>query len=204
MSPDDKKQSDHIAFDHEGWKTHIAGDISRLEQEVSRAGARTPDEFMTGVKEVISRDESLAGLFKNTVWGQIVWRKAVGRPRSQRMADAFIIEHHYEFLEWVIGPDGNPQSIGGIVKGATPRVWDGPHDDERYRVSYILQGVHPWRNGIGVKLNPEVAWEPAGPPWMALQRRLLYPESLQPWGVFYVNATGITDLDAIEVVRLFH
>jgi hypothetical protein len=190
-----------------GWGPDLTTDVKRLQEEVSRAGARTRDGILTAVKDVVSADAVLARLFDRTVWGRIVWRhKSVGRPLSSTMAQAFFIKHQYEYVKGSVGPDGKP--IGEIVveDGPTPWVWDGPQDDEYSRVSYMLFGQYPWANAIQVSLNAAVGWGLATPPRLRPQRAIRYPGSLTHVGdaaVFFVNKTGITPLDDIEVIRLF-
>jgi hypothetical protein len=109
---------------------------------------------MTGLRDVVHEDAHFADLFAGTVWGHIVWTKNVGRPLSPRMADAFVIVHKYQLIEGIVNPDGSATNIGGWIDAATPSVWDGPDDEEHYRVSFMLHGAYPWTNGVGIYLTP--------------------------------------------------
>jgi hypothetical protein len=179
----------------------IAGPIAELQRRVSLRGVRTSDDFMTGLGEVVHDDPAFVDLFAGTVWGHIVWAKNVGRPLSPRLADAFVIVHKYQLIKGVANPGGSATNVGGWVDAAAPTLWDGPHDDGHYRVSFMLQGAYPWTNGVGIHLTPSIEWEPHVAPWLAERvRYVAYPASLeQTAGAFWPTKTGITDLDDFEV-----
>ena len=91
----------------------IAGPIAELQRRVSLRGARTSDDFMTGLSEVVHDDPAFVDLFAGTVWGHIVWAKNVGRPLSPRLADAFVIVHKYQLIKGVANPGGSATNVGG-------------------------------------------------------------------------------------------
>jgi len=180
----------------------IAGPIGELQRRVSLRGARTPDDFMTGLSDVVHRNDEFLDLFGGTVWGHIVWKKAVGLPLSPTLANAFVIVHKYQVIKGVVNPDGTVANTGGWIDAATPDVWDGPHDEQYYRVSFMLHGAYPWTNGVGIFLNSSVEWEPKVAPWLAPRvRYIAYPASLgQTGGAFWPTKAGLTDLDDFEVL----
>lgn len=190
-----------VTFDEDGWKTHILSEVDELQREVSRRGLRTADEAMSSVRDIAAQNDEVKGLFPCTAWGQIVWQRSVGLPQTPRVKDAFLLIHRYEFLDWVIGPDGVPIAIGGWVDaGFPPKVWDGPNDEAHYRVSFMLHGISPFRNGFGIGLKPGVQWQPAAPPWFTEPRRIV------PWspdGIFLIKSNEILQLPETRVYLPF-
>ena len=194
--------SDRSGMPHPPSHPTLGGKLTDLQRQVSLAGARTPDDYMTAISDAVHRSDDFLDLFSGTVWGRIVWDKNVGRPTSPRMAAAFLLVHKFREIRGEVDPSGTAQETGGWLDAPTPQLWDGPHDEDHYRVSFMLQGVHPWTNVIGLDLNPQVAWEPSTPAWLGQRSRYLaYPQSLtQTAGAFWPARDGLTDLDDFEVL----
>ena len=61
------------------WHEEIAGPISELQERLTRSGARTPDEFMTALSDVVheSGTDAVVNLFGGTAWvtssGKEMW-----------------------------------------------------------------------------------------------------------------------------------
>jgi len=164
------------------WHPGIAGAISELEKRLTRSGAETSDEFMTALSDVVHEGgtDAVVNLFGGTAWGHIVWKRDVGAPLSAKLADAFVFTHLYKEPDsGQISQEGEG-SIGYKWKPApAPEVWDGPHDDECYRVSFMLRAQPPWKNGVGIDLDRTVQWEPRTAPWLDQRMRYVaYPPSL--------------------------
>ena len=104
----------------------------------------------------------------------------MGLPLSPKLADAFVFDHLYEELGSGQISQGGEASIDPKWKPApAPEVWDGPHDDECYRVSFMLRAQPPWKNAVGIDLDRAVQWEPRTAPWLDQRMRYIaYPPSL--------------------------
>ena len=89
-------------------------------------------------------------------------------------------------------------------EGIDPLLWDGPHDDEYYQVSYILFARGGFFNRLLVALRPEVNWEPPFPRWSSNRRVLIWPDTLLNWGgTFFHHKDTIIVNDDYEVVKRF-
>lgn len=186
-----------------GWPDRIAGPIGELQKQVALHGARTPDEFMTSLSDVLHRSDEFLDLFGGTAWGHVVWKKEVGWPLSPKLADAFVFSHAFQQLsDKGINPDGSPPVVPEWKTAPAPAVWDGPHDDEHYRVSFMLHGQTPWLNGVGIDFDRSVSWEPRTVPWLDWRLRYIaYPPSLQQnAGTFLLDKDAPIDLDDFEVL----
>ena len=116
-------------------------------------------------------------------------------PLSPKLADAFVIDHRFEQLDsGQISQAGG--SLGSKWKPApAPEVWDGPHDDECYRVSIMLHGQATWKNVLGIDLHRTVQWEPRTAPWLGQRTRyVVYPPSLLQYfpGEFFPTGDSVT------------
>jgi hypothetical protein len=136
------------------------------------------------------------------VWGEIRWYRSLGWPVAARMADAFSVRFkRYESDPYVSQSGGQPK--GRIVDAAPPILWDGPNDDEHFRVSFLFLGSKMFQHELCVELRPEIDWEGTSPPWLPVTRRIRYPESL-PGHQFLVPSVGATFLDDIVVINGFY
>ena len=142
-------------------------------------------------------------LFKNTVWTRIVWRRALGYPSGATMSGGFNVQLKYLEINGEIGPDGIPRNTSRWRDSQFIRMWDGPHDDEVYRVGIIARGQSPWLNWMGVALQSGVRWEGVDSPlWLRPIRRVVYPTELtDDAGTFTLDDDGITTLGDFSVTR---
>ena len=127
-----------------------------------------------------SGTDAVVNLFGGTAWGHIVWKRDVGLPLSPKLADAFIFDHVYQEPDNGKAYPGGKGEVGSKwMPAPAPEVWDGPHDDECYRVSFMLRAQPPWANGVAIDLDRTVQWEPRTVPWLDQRMRYVaYPPSL--------------------------
>ncbi len=142
-------------------------------------------------------------LFKNSVWTRIVWPRSLGYPTGAAMHDGFDVQLKFLEINGEIGPDGLPRNTSRWRDSEFIRLWDGPHDEETYRVSIMARGQSPWLNWMGVALRGGVRWEGVDSPlWLRPFRRVVYPPELEGnAGVFELDDDGITGLGDFRVVR---
>jgi hypothetical protein len=172
-------------------------DLSRLLEE--------PHLTLDHLQHWIHEDyrEVRTELFGSTVWGRIKWNRSYGQPQTARMADAFSFLHWYLWLDMELGPDGRPRVEKKWVQLPTPRVWDGPHDEENYRVSFLARATPVLLNQLSIGMVPVIQWDPPLPPWSSNRWSLRWPENMLPRGQFTVSANEILVLDDYELVKLF-
>lgn len=196
------RPADQLALHPPDGPPEIVGPISELQRRVSRSAARTPDEFMTALRDVLRKSDDFLDLFGGTAWSEIAWKKDVGLPLSANLADAFVFKHVFKEVDGVAKGGGGSEDRSRWKDAAAPNVWDGPHDDEHYRVSFMLHGKPKWMNWVGIGLDPNIEWEPRVKPWLAERKRIVeYPAALQPTiGEFRPNATDMIEWDAFQVL----
>ena len=142
---------------------HAPEDLAQLEvfnRELATlkpllAAPMTKDRLDHWVGELRVRADILA----DTVWGTIRWSKALGRPYSATLAGAFKIEHtHVQFVKEFV--QGGARYIELTVPHAEPSKWDGPEDDEYFRVSFMASAAEGQQTRIRVNFANGVGWEP--------------------------------------------
>lgn len=78
-------------------------------------------------------------------YGEIFWRKALGRPDTTTLSEGFEIKACYD--KWTTV--GAPGSGSGVdIALPTPygvSWWDGPSDNEYYRIWFIIPNLHDGR-----------------------------------------------------------
>jgi hypothetical protein len=167
------------------------------------------EPFLTRVKKVVIAhapgnanlvDDALG----NTLWGEIRWYRSLGWPVGARMADGFSVRFKRLEPDGAVGPGGVTIDKSRLVDGATPLLWDGPHDEENFRVSFLFHGRRPFRHQALVEIRPGVDWEGTSPAWLPLARRLRYPASLPGDGTFELAKVGPKLLDEFVVVNAFY
>ena len=181
----------------------IAGPLGELQKRVSLRSARTHDEFMTALSDVLHESDAFLDVFGGYAWGRIVWEKDVGVPLSPNMADAFVFTHQFEEIhDEGVGANGVADGKQVYKDAPTPRVWDGPHDDQHYRVSFMLYGQPGYANGIGIDLDRNVPWEPSFAPWLDQRMRYVkYPAALEGnAGIFWPQRDKMKQLDDFRVL----
>jgi hypothetical protein len=98
-----------------------------------------------------------ADILANTIWGTIRWRKTLGRPTLPVLASAFVIEHRSWQQELnIVNGVGRYERI--TVPHGEPSKWDGPEDDEFYRVSFLSASTQ-LETRIRVDFAPGVSWD---------------------------------------------
>lgn len=141
-------------------------------------------------------------LFGTSVWGTIRWDRTLGRPSTARLADAFSFDHWYLWIT-VIDTGNEPIVKEAWIKQPEPRVWDGPHDDESYRVSFMMRAVPTLVNRFWPAMRPHVQWDPPFPPWSSTRRVLVWPESMLAAGNFTVDRDDVLVFDEYQVIKRF-
>jgi hypothetical protein len=172
----------------------------------------SPEEaepFLTRVKKVVvahapNNGNLVDDALGNTVWGEIRWSRSLGWPIAARMADGFSVRFQHLVVNGEVGPGGVLINTSEIVEGATPSLWDGPHDEENFRVSFLFHGVRPWRHQAVVELKSAIKWGGTSPWWLPPARRIRYPASLPGDGTFHLQTIGPTFLDEFLVVNAFY
>jgi hypothetical protein len=110
-------------------------------------------------KDGMVRRDLLSNIFSNTVWGTIRWRKSMGRPLAPTLASAFVIEHISWQSETIgITPTGEPKYTDLVVPHPEPSKWDGPGDEDYYRVSFMAETAQQ-QSQIRVNFAAHIAWE---------------------------------------------
>jgi hypothetical protein len=167
------------------------------------------EPFLTRVRKAVqSQASSGAALVDDalgaTVWGEIRWFRGLGSPVAPRMLDAFSVRFRRLEPDGLAGPGGVGIDTSRVVDGAAPLLWDGPHDEENFRVSFLFHGRRPFRHQALVELRPGVNWESASPAWLPIARRLRYPAGLAGDGTFELKTAGPTFLEESVVVNGFY
>ena len=135
------------------------------------------------------------GILDGTLWGTIVWRKGLGHPMSAPFANAFTIERRSWQKELVGDANGVLHDVEITIPQPSPSKWDGPHDDEHYRVSFTASAV-PQPTKVTVSFVPGVAWtRPSG-----LHGGF---REIEPAARFFALPTGWLVIEPFEVVRRF-
>jgi len=164
---------------------------------------RELETFQTVLGSTVTRDrldrwtkgsDIRAGIVANTVWGTIRWRKGLGRPTVSVLANAFVIEHR-SWQEKLNIVNGVGHWVRIIAPHDEPSKWDGPEDDEWYRVSFM--SVSPQlETRIRVDFAPHVAWERNPNPQVISGYNDIEPQ----WRWFAQGATPRV-LEPFEVLR---
>ena len=114
-------------------------------------------------------------LFSSTLIGSIIWKKPVGRILSPSLASAFTITiFHWQTV--LVGSPGGPAKFVDLkVPHLEPPKWDGPSDEEYYRVTFAAGGLEKGtKYFIGVSFSDQAKWESefAGKYLLFKQRRI--------------------------------
>jgi hypothetical protein len=172
----------------------------------------TPGEaepFLTRFKRVVAARPPGDGFVEQalgcTAWGTIRWSRTLGYPLAPRMADAFSVRFQYLVIK-----DGGVDPSGVVINKSEweaappPLTWDGPHDEEHFRVSFLHIGFMPWLRQIIVEMIPGIQWQDTAPWWLPPARRLRHPASLPGNGTFHLNRTAPVFLEDFVVVNAFY
>jgi hypothetical protein len=120
-----------------------------------------------------------------------------------RFADGFSVRFRRVEPDGAVGPGGVIISTPRLVDGPTPLLWDGPHDEENLRVSFLFHGRRPFRHQALVDIRPGVDWEGTVPSWLPLVRVIQPPASLPGDRTFELAKVGPTFLDEFVVINAF-
>jgi hypothetical protein len=133
----------------------------------------------------------LTTILSRTVWGEIRWQKALGRPFSPTLASAFVIEHSHQqsVMEYV---GGGVKFIDILAPHPEPSKWDGPDDEEYYRVSFKAETPQGYPTRIRVNFAAQVGWEHQGRGF-----RFISPPEKQ-----FLKSDKFTVLEPFEIVML--
>ena len=118
----------------------LPGNIRRRElahlQEVIRSRVTITSELLS--EWVSSSPDERGALLGSTVWGVIRWPKALGLPKSPRLADGFSIVHQAKKDDHKDDGTGTfPDGNTNFVTQAAPSVWDSSSESE-HRVSFFF------------------------------------------------------------------
>lgn len=179
-------------------------DMARESLGVLISDVVTKDRFVKWKEDLHESARETLGRY---AFGEIFWRKSLGRPTSARLSDAFTIE------AWRDDPQ-----LGGDVGGAAkwfpvrlpywPSLWDGKDDGEYWRVAYSIANLvndHPahgfsdqfTHTHIVPHFAKGVTWDAPG----GLHVRLMVGlRTLDPSGVSFVKKDGAVHF-SFEVVH---
>jgi hypothetical protein len=129
-------------------------------------------------------------IFKGNVFGSIRWLKTMDPLLTPKHADAF--EIRLTHTETVLSYEGGPHWVTIVAPGLPPSKWDGPDDDEYYRVSFMTSGLVAQRiYSLDVSFTAQARWESRNP----MLRRV---HSIEPLGREF-SVDDISFLDPFEV-----
>jgi hypothetical protein len=174
-----------------------------------RAAPGHAEPVLSRVKRVAERyssgrGEAVDDALGDTVWGAIRWNRHLGWPTAPRMADGFLVQFQYRESDPYVGVTGGKKKYRW-KNGAPPLLWDGPHDEEHFRVSFLYHGRREWKQGIIMALRTDVEWEGMMPWWISPGRRILFPEaSINGDGTFELNPVGPTFIDDFVVTNRYY
>lgn len=145
-----------------------------------------------GLKEWVRDVTIREGILGNTLWGSIQWRKSIGHPVSVPFANAFAIERT-AWQKELKYENGAVHDVTILAPLGAPTKWDGPHDEEHYRVSFLASSL-PLPTRVQVSLAPGVAWTRPSPGLIGFRE-------VDPPARGFTPGTGWLVLEPFEVVR---
>lgn len=184
----------------------LAAQVAFYEETLSALGREVGEEALTHLHHRLVTDVAYVDLsrtmFKDTVWTQIEWSRALGHPTEEPMHAGFDVQAKYLLIDGVVSAGGLVHNTSHWVDAVEVRSWDGPHDDETFRVGVMARGQSPWLHWIGVALRDGVTWGGVqAPSWLRPTRRVVYPARLADnGGVFELDRDGITTLEDFRLV----
>jgi hypothetical protein len=113
-------------------------------------------------------DHGVASTLNRYAFGEIFWRKGLGRPNTVHLSDGFVIDAWHEQMV-LVGSIGGPAHWQPLRVPYTPSWWDGKDDDEHWRVTYMIPDLlrgetadglteHFEHTHIAPRLKREVPW----------------------------------------------
>ncbi len=141
------------------------------------------------------RDRSgVANILSNTIWGTIRWPKSFGRPLGSTLASAFVIKHVHWDSRMEITPSGVARIIDILAPHPEPSKWDGPDDEDYYRVSFMADTPQrPTR--IRVSFAEDIRWEKILGTYIIRGYRDIAPSERQ-----FIKGDKMSVLEPFEVV----
>ena len=133
----------------------LARDMMSLNKLLARPLTRTLlDEWKGSIKN--------PHIFKGTVIGSIRWLKTMDPLLTPKHADAFEIRltHTQKVLDY----EGGPHCVAIVALDLPPSKWDGPDNDEYYRVTFMTSGLVAQRiYSLDVSFTAQARWESRNP-----------------------------------------
>ena len=177
--------------------------------QLSRAAAGLPALFEFPITRdrvqnwLDERPEDRKLVFRNSLWAAISWDKSLGKPLTQRLADAFQLNLCYGYLDSA-ATRGEPIKEPVWVPLPPPLAWDGPHDDQHYRVSVLVRVKSGLHHRFQPTIRRDVEWEDV-PRLSILKRGLAWPQQMVPHGQFflYEGDDALVLEEEYRVVELF-
>ncbi|MFL6846729.1 MAG: hypothetical protein ACJ8ER_17830 [Allosphingosinicella sp.] len=168
-------------------------DVAQLALKHLFDGVLSPERFSSWKAELGGTIETL----RTYAFGEIFWRKSIGRPHTPALADGFTIEAMTDESIFVVDADGSSHWQPWQLH-YQPSWWDGKDDDEFWRVGFIVpdiqdgravDGIHNRSTAVLPRLLNDVWWiGPEGAPDIvtSLQRMIV-----GDWAVFVKGDTSV-------------
>lgn len=168
-------------------------DIARESLGVLVSEALTPGRFR---KWKTSLTVEAGQTLSKYGFGEIFWRKSLGKPTSAHLADAFTLECWREQIV-LVGQIGGPARETPLRVPYAPSLWDGKDDDTHWRVLYMIPNLAKDITHLVPHFNRDVPWTGSNVP---LGLELIGPKALEPSGVTFEKEDGPVHF-SFEVVR---
>ena len=131
----------------------LAAQVAFYEETLGALGREVGEEALAHLHHRLVTDVAYVDLsrtmFKDTVWTQIEWSRALGHPTEEPMHAGFDVQAKYLLIHGVVSAGGLVHNTSHWVDTVEVRSWDGPHDDETFRVGVMARGQSPWFHWIG-------------------------------------------------------
>ena len=90
-------------------------------------------------------------------------KKALGRPDAATLSQGFLLQAWQEEIVMIGAPGSGEVRLITIRAPLSPSFWDGPSDDENWRISYLIRNLRQAssdeRTFIVPALKEDVAWD---------------------------------------------
>ncbi|CAH2601924.1 conserved protein of unknown function [Rhodovastum atsumiense] len=124
-----------------------------LQQVIAQiTGTVTAERLAQLLPDMENRQRMLGG----TVWGTLLWPKALGRPTTPRLAAGFAFRH---WTHPVYKDIAGHLEIVGTEPQLPPVPWDGTDDQGWYRVNFATRAVPDQLNAITICIRTGVLWQ---------------------------------------------
>lgn len=129
-------------------------------------------------------------------FGEIFWRKRMGKPTSAALSDAFSLECWREEIV-LVGNIGGPARETPIRAPYFRSLWDGKDDEDHWRVLFMIPNLAQDTTYLVPHFNRDVPWTGSNIP---LGFELVGPKVFEPTGVVF-EKDGSAAHFSFEVVR---